>query len=60
MVTAADGADSFYQKTNNHTRTETIEQAREMDAKAVQVYVVLTAPNMMCEKRKGLEIDCTC
>ena len=39
MVTAADGADSFYQKTNNPTRTETSEQAKKIDANAVQVYI---------------------
>ena len=35
LVTAADGAASFYTLANNETRTETPEQAREMDRKTL-------------------------
>lgn len=37
MVTAANGAEPFYQLTNNSTRTEGFQLARELDAKAAQV-----------------------
>ncbi len=37
MVTAAIGAEAFYQVTNNDTRKEGIEQARERDTKSAQV-----------------------
>ena len=33
LVTAADGAEEFYTTANNAARTETAEQARELDAK---------------------------
>ena len=37
MVTAASGAESFYQLENNSVRTEDLTQARERDAKAAEV-----------------------
>ena len=37
LVTAASGAEKFYQLENNTVRTEGIELARERDAKAAQV-----------------------
>ena len=37
MVSAAIGAEAFYQLANNAVRSETIEQARELDGKAAQV-----------------------
>ena len=37
MVSAAVGAEAFYQLTNNAVRSESIEQARELDGKAAQV-----------------------
>lgn len=39
MVTAANGAEPFYQLTNNSTRTEGFQLARELDAKAAQAWV---------------------
>ena len=33
MVTAAEGAERFYSLENNHARSETVEQARELDQK---------------------------
>jgi hypothetical protein len=33
LVTAADGAEQFYTKANNSARTETPEEARELDKK---------------------------
>ena len=37
MVTAADGAETFYQLANNSTRTEGLELAIERDRKAADV-----------------------
>lgn len=34
LVTAADGAEAFYTLDNNDTRTETVEQARELDRRS--------------------------
>ena len=39
MVTAADGADAFYTLENNDARTETPEQAREMDRKTQKAWL---------------------
>ena len=39
MVTAAQGAEKFYTTENNKARTETIEQAREIDAKIIQAWL---------------------
>ena len=39
MVTAANGAEEFYQLANNATRSESFELARELDTKAAQVCV---------------------
>ena len=39
MVTAADGAEEHYTTENNDARTETPEQARELDKKTQQAYV---------------------
>ena len=39
MVTAAIGAEEFYNTENNVTRTETKEQAAEIDRKTVQCWV---------------------
>lgn len=41
MVTAASGAEKFYQLSNNAVRSESIELARELDGKAAQVHMVL-------------------
>lgn len=38
MVTAADGAEKFYSNENNKHRTETIEQAREIDQKLIRAW----------------------
>lgn len=39
MVTAAEGAETYYTLDNNDTRTETPEQAREMDKKTQRAWV---------------------
>jgi predicted ATPase len=39
MVSAAVGAEAFYQLANNAVRSESIEQARELDGKAAQSWV---------------------
>ncbi len=39
LVTAADGAEEFYTLANNTARSETIEQAREIDVKTKNVWV---------------------
>lgn len=39
MVTAADGAKSFYTLENNGTRTETVEQAIEMDRRTLDCWI---------------------
>jgi len=39
MVTAADGAEAFYTLENNNARTETPEQAREVDKKTQKAWV---------------------
>ncbi len=38
MMTAASGAEQFYQLANNSARSEGIELARELDTKAAQVH----------------------
>ena len=38
MMTAASGAEQFYQLSNNSARSEGIELARELDTKAAQVH----------------------
>ena len=38
LVTAADGAESFYTLANNQTRTETPEQARGMDQRTLDCW----------------------
>ena len=38
MVTAASGAETFYQLENNSARTEDLDQARDRDAKAAEVW----------------------
>ena len=40
MMTAANGAEQFYQLANNATRSEGLELARELDTKAAQVCVI--------------------
>ena len=46
LMTAANGAESFYQLSNNPVRSEGIELARVMDNKAAQVrYTVFTYRN---------------
>ena len=45
MVTAASGAESFYQLDNNSTRSEGFELARERDTKAAEVNSVYTSYN---------------
>ena len=40
MVTAASGAESFYQLDNNSARSEDLDQARERDTKAAEVGTV--------------------
>ena len=37
MVTAASGAENFYQLANNTVRSESLEMARDLDGKAAQV-----------------------
>ena len=44
MLTAARGAESFYQLSNNHTRSEGLDLARELDAKAANVNAVEPLP----------------
>lgn len=39
MVTAADGKEEFYTLENNEARSETIEQARELDSKTLNAWV---------------------
>jgi len=39
LVTAADGAEEFYSLANNTARTETPEQARDLDTKVKQAYI---------------------
>lgn len=41
MVTAAIGAERFYTTENNSVRTETPEQARELDIKVLNAWVPL-------------------
>ena len=43
MVSAANGAEQFYQLSNNPTRSEGFKLAREQDAKAAQVRDNLTS-----------------
>ena len=45
MVTAASGAESFYQLENNSARSEGFELARERDAKAAEVNNIYTSYN---------------
>ena len=42
MVTAASGAEDFYQLDNNTVRSEGLEQARVRDAKAAEVKVIVS------------------
>ncbi len=39
LVTAADGAEQFYTRSNNHARTEDLTLARELDGKVRQAWV---------------------
>ena len=39
LVTAADGAEAFYTLANNRARSESVEEAREVDSKNQQVWV---------------------
>ena len=39
MITAANGAEQFYSLSNNHTRSETIEVARELDDKCSKAWI---------------------
>jgi hypothetical protein len=38
LVTAADGAEAYYTRANNATRTETAEQARELDRRVARTW----------------------
>ncbi len=39
MITAANGAEQFYSLSNNVTRTETIEVARELDERCSKAWI---------------------
>ena len=39
MVTAADGAQAFYQTENNEARYENIDEAKDKDKKLAQIYM---------------------
>ena len=41
LMTAANGAESFYQLSNNSARLENLELAIERDEKAAQVHIIL-------------------
>jgi len=51
MVTAADGAEKFYTTENNAARTETPEQARELDGKMIDCWG--GHPNLKVVKNTG-------
>ena len=39
MVTAADGADKFYTNANNEARSESVQEAIELDKKLISAWV---------------------
>ncbi len=55
MMTAAEGAEQFYQTENNSARYETLEEAREIDKKLINAWVGHPQFNIIKNKKKGFK-----
>ena len=48
MVTAADGKEEFYTLENNEARSETVEQAKELDKKTIHFIQQICKEKQSC------------
>jgi hypothetical protein len=55
MVTAADGAEEFYNQQNNEARYETAEMARELDKKLINSWVGHPHFNIIDNREEGFK-----
>ena len=55
MMTAAEGAEQFYQTDNNNARYETIEEARIIDKKLINAWVGHPQFNIIKNTKKGFK-----
>lgn len=55
MMTAAEGAEQFYQTENNSARYETLEEAREIDKRLINAWVGHPQFNIIKNKKKGFK-----
>lgn len=55
MMTAAEGAEQFYQTENNSARYATLEEAREIDKKLINAWVGHPQFNIIKNKKKGFK-----
>jgi nicotinamide riboside kinase len=55
LVTAADGAEKFYTLSNNTARTETIEEARDLDQRTCQAWITHPAHHIVRNEEDGFQ-----
>jgi hypothetical protein len=55
LVTAADGAEKFYTLSNNAARTETIEEARDLDQRTCQAWITHPAHHIIRNEEDGFQ-----
>ena len=55
LMTAAEGAEQFYQTENNSARSENLEEAREIDRKLINAWVGHPQFNIIKNKKKGFK-----
>jgi hypothetical protein len=54
-MTAAEGAEQFYQTENNSARSESLEEAREIDRRLINAWVGHPQFNIIKNKKKGFK-----
>lgn len=55
LMTAAEGAEQFYQTENNSARSENLEEAREIDRRLINAWVGHPQFNIIKNKKKGFK-----
>lgn len=55
LMTAAEGAEQFYQTENNSARSESLEEAREIDRRLINAWVGHPQFNIIKNKKKGFK-----
>jgi hypothetical protein len=55
MITAADGAEQYYTLSNNDARSESIEEARDIDKRLINAWVGHPQFNIIKNSKKGFK-----